>query len=471
MQKELSVDLLIIGAGTAGISAFKEASKITKNIVIIDQGPLGTTCARVGCMPSKTLLQVADYFHERMYFEKMGIMGADQLKVDIKKIMIHVRQLRDYFTAGIIKYLESVGDHFIKGHAALCEPNVIRINQQKIIAKSIIIATGSNSIIPQEWQSFPLLTSENIFEQDFFHEKMAVIGAGPIGLELGQALSRLNIEVNAFHSHEFIGKLSDPIVNAAAIKIMRDEFSLHLGNNKVSIEKNNNAFLIKNDKDTFNAQQILASVGKKSNLTDFKLERFGVMVNASGIPIYDRTTMQINQFPLFIAGDVNQDKPLLHEAADDGRIAGYNAVRDKPHCFVRRTPLMIIFTQPNIAIVGKSYHSLQNTNFIIGAVDFSDQGRARIQSKNKGILHIYADREDGKLLGAEMIAPTGEHLAHMLAWAIQQNMTVFDMLQMPFYHPTVEEGLRTALYDIAKQVNNKRHSFDLVMCYSGSIFT
>ncbi len=89
---------------------------------------------------------------------------------------------------------------------------------------------------------------------------------------------------------------------------------------------------------------------------------------------------------------------------------------------------------------------------IVGAVDFNDQGRARIQSKNKGILHIYADRKNGKLLGAEMIAPAGEHLAHMLASAIQQNMSVFNMLEMPFYHPTVEEGMRTALEDIAKKI-------------------
>lgn len=463
----MSVDLAIIGAGTAGLSAFKEARKVTKNIVIIDQGPFGTTCARVGCMPSKTLIQVADYFYERTYFEKMGIMGADQLKVDIKKVMIHVRQLRDYFTSGIIQYLDSLGDHFIKGHAKLCEPNVIKINQQKIIAKNIIIATGSNSVIPKEWQSFAssLLTSENIFEQDFFQEKIAVIGAGPIGLELGQALSRLKIEISAFHSHDFIGKLSDPTVNAAAIKILQNEFSLYIGN-RVSVERNNDKFLIKNDKDTFTADQVLASLGKKVNLADFNLERFGVAVNSSGIPIYDYTTMQINNLPIFIAGDADQDRPLLHEAADEGRIAGYNAVRDKQDCFVRRTPLMITFTQPNIAIVGQSYHFLQDINFITGAVDFADQGRARIQSKNKGILHIYANREDGKLLGAEMIAPGGEHLAHMLAWAIQQNMSVFDMLQMPFYHPTIEEGMRTALQDIAKQVTKKKSSFHLVMCDS-----
>ena len=467
MQKEISVDLAIIGAGTAGLSAFKEASKVTKNIVIIDHGPLGTTCARVGCMPSKTLLQVADYFYERTYFEKMGITGADQLKIDIKKVMRHVRQLRDYFTAGTVKYLESLGDPFIKGHAELCEPNIIKINQQKIIAKSIIIATGANSIIPEEWQLFPsLLTSENIFEQDFFHEKMAVIGAGPIGLELGQALSRLNIEVSAFHSHEFIGKLTDPIINAAAIKILRDEFSLYVGNNRVSVEKNNGEFLIKNDKQTIATQQILATIGKKSNITDLNIERFGVAVNASGIPLYDDTTMQINLSKIFIAGDVDQDKPLLHEAADEGRIAGYNAVRDKPHCFMRRTPLMITYTQPNIAIVGKSYRSLKEIDFIIGAVNFNDQGRARIQSKNRGILHIYADRENGKLLGAEMIAPAGEHLAHMLAWAVQQNKSVFDILQMPFYHPAVEEGMRTALQEIAKQVIKKQSSFDLVMCHS-----
>jgi dihydrolipoamide dehydrogenase len=466
MRKETSVDVAIIGAGTAGISAFKEVSKITKKILLIDHGPLGTTCARVGCMPSKALIQVADYYHNRINYGELGIKDADKLNIDISAVMKHVRKLRDYFTSSTLKYIDSLGKQFIKGSAEFFEPNILKINQHTIIAKNIIIATGTSSIVPNEWHTLSnqILTSENIFEQENFQKKIAVIGAGPIGIELGQALSRLDIEINMFHSHEFIGELSDPVVNTCAIKIFQNEFPLHL-HHKASVEKNKNALIVKSGKMSVSTDQIVVSLGQKPNLETLNLEKIGIKLDKTGLPLYDRGTMKIKNFPIYIAGDAGKFRPLLHEAADGGRITGYNAVRQNPLCFARRTPLMIIFSQPNIAIVGKSFKDLEGIDFIIGEVRFEDQGRSRIMMQNTGILRIYADRENGRLLGSEMIAPEGEHLAHLLALAIQQNMTVFDFLQMPFYHPTVEEGMRTALRDMASQVNNKQHeNFELLIC-------
>lgn len=471
MDKEVSVDLAIIGAGTAGISAFKEASKLTNKIILIDHGPLGTTCARVGCMPSKVLIQIANYFHSRKSFSELGIEGSEKLTVNIPTAMRYVRKLRDYFTSGTIKYLDSLGNQFIRGNAVFYEPNVIRVNELKIIAKSFIIATGTSSIIPHEWEAFSdkILTSENIFEQENFEDKIAVIGAGPIGLELGQALSRLGIEIAMFHSRGFIGHLNDPLVNEYAIKIFQDEFPLHL-NSKASIKKHDRSLIVETHKANFITDQVLVSMGRKPNLENLNLEILGIKMDESGLPIHDKTTMKIQDLPIYIAGDASKFKPLLHEAADEGRITGYNAVRKTQHCFIRRTPLMIIFTEPNIAVIGKSFHELKNTDFIIGEVQFEDQGRARIMLQNKGILRIYADQNNGKLLGAELIAPAGEHLAHLLAGAIQQNLTVFDMLKMPFYHPVVEEGMRTALRHAATQVKNKTHkNFELVMCDSEAV--
>ena len=165
---------------------------------------------------------------------------------------------------------------------------------------------------------------------------------------------------------------------------------------------------------------------------------------------------------MFITGDATRERQLLHEAADEGYIAGYNAVHE-PYCFRRRTPLSIIFSDPNIAVVGKRYQDLFNQqDMIVGEVNFSQQGRSRIMSKNKGLLRIYAEPETGILLGAEMIAPSGEHLAHLLAWAIQQKMTVSDALQMPFYHPVVEEGMRTALRELSSKMHLSRK--EIILC-------
>lgn len=179
--------------------------------------------------------------------------------------------------------------------------------------------------------------------------------------------------------------------------------------------------------------------------------------------------MQVGSLPIFIAGDVNADRPVLHEAADEGRIAGFNSVQEHPHCFQRRTPLTIVFSEPNVAMVGQSFAALKDRNIALGEARFDNQGRAKVMAERAGILRVYGDKADGRLLGAELAAPRGEHLAHLLAWAIQKDMTVFEMLQLPFYHPVIEEGLRTALRALSQQVKAKRPTFELAMCDSAAV--
>ena len=177
-------------------------------------------------------------------------------------------------------------------------------------------------------------------------------------------------------------------------------------------------------------------------------ERTGLVRNAHGVPSYDSGTLQCGNSPIFIAGDANHDVPLLHEAADEGRIAGENAARfPDVRPGMRRASLAIVFTDPQIAIVGNGYAEARHIPHVVGAVSFEDQGRSRVMLRDRGLLHVYAEIATGKFLGAEMIGPDAEHIGHLLAWALQLEMTVARMLEMPFYHPVVEEGLRTALRD------------------------
>ena len=166
--------------------------------------------------------------------------------------------------------------------------------------------------------------------------------------------------------------------------------------------------------------------------------------------------MQIEDFPIYLAGDVTGDYPLQHEAADEGRIAGYNAVHETQR-FKRKTPLAIVFSDPQIAFVGLSYEEIkEDASVVTGSFDFSKQQRALLMNKNKGMAKIYVQKSDGKLLGAQIAAPAGEHLAHHIAWAIERGLTVHDMLEFPFYHPTLEEGLFMMLLSCNKQLDIKK---------------
>jgi dihydrolipoamide dehydrogenase len=173
--------------------------------------------------------------------------------------------------------------------------------------------------------------------------------------------------------------------------------------------------------------------------------------------------MQIGNLPVFIAGDANVDVPLLHEGADEGFIAGHNAVREHPECFQRRTRLAIVFTDPNIATVGRSFASLDQSEAVVGEVDLKNQGRLRMSGEDRGYIRVYADAKSGLLLGAELCAPHGEHMAHWLALAMHRHATIADLLRAPFYHPVVEEGLRTALRSASKQLSPAR-GLDLAAC-------
>ncbi len=193
---------------------------------------------------------------------------------------------------------------------------------------------------------------------------------------------------------------------------------------------------------------VIAATGRSPNVRGLGLERTSLDLDARGVPVFDRSTMQCGAHPIFIAGDANDDLPLLHEAADEGRIAGENAARyPDVRPGLRRTPLAVVFSDPQLAVIGQRHADLVPGTFVIGAASFENQGRSRVMLRNRGLLHVYADVATGLIAGAEMIGPDAEHLGHLLAWAIQSGMTVAQALEMPFYHPVVEEGLRTALRD------------------------
>lgn len=469
MSKVADVDVAIIGAGTAGLSAYSEVRKVTERVVLINGGPAGTMCARVGCMPSKVLIQVANDFHRRYRFREEGILGDEYLCVDRSRVLAHVRSLRDHFVDSVLQSTKKLGDHYREGYARFLSPTILDVDGQRINAKRTIIATGSRPIVPPEWR-VPvdrLLTTDSLFEQPQLPSSLGVIGLGAIGVEIGQALARLGVQVIGCSDSQRVAGLTDPEVNACMRNILQEEFPLHTGM-PVTVQSEGGSLAIKGEATVY-VDQILASLGRRPAVTDLGLENLGVPLNTQGLPPYDPTTLQVSNLPIFIAGDVDGDRPLLHEAADDGRIAGFNSVQDTSHCFQRRTRLSIVFSEPNVALVGQHFAALQQQEIAIGTVNFAQQGRATILGENKGMLKVYGDPHTGCLLGAELAAPRGEHLAHLLAWAVQKKMTVFDLLQLPFYHPVVEEGLRTALRDLSHKVHTRRSLFDLALCDSAAI--
>jgi dihydrolipoamide dehydrogenase len=216
------VDVAIIGAGSAGLSARREVAKKTDNYIVIDNGILGTTCARVGCMPSKVLIQAANDFHRRYKHEEQGIYGSENLKVEINDVMKHVRKLRDRFVRGVDSGMSTwVSDkHLIRKRASFIDQNTLDLDGEKVHADKIIIATGSTPTIPKELEEHKefLLTTDFLFEQENMPKSILVLGLGVIGIELGQALHRLGVNVLGVARRRIIAGVSDPELREYVVK-------------------------------------------------------------------------------------------------------------------------------------------------------------------------------------------------------------------------------------------------------------
>ena len=459
-MEERQVDVAIIGSGSAGLYAMSKVRPSGKSVVLINGGELGTTCARVGCMPSKAVIQIAEDFHRRGVFKRFGVEGHERLSVDVSEAMGYVQDLRDVFVERVISNsTDKMPDGmFVAGYTRFVEPNLLEMDDgQRIRAGKVIIATGSRPIVPAAWEPFRdrIITTDDFFELEELPTSIAVIGLGVIGLEIGQSLHRLGCKVVGIDMQEAVGGLTDPVAIKSAVDIIGSEMELWLGQGAQISEGSNGRLRVSAGDNTIEVERVLASMGRQPNVEKLGLDAIGVPVDKRGVPLFDPNTMQVGDLPLFLAGDVTGERPLLHEAGDEGRIAGQNAVSDTVSSYRRKTPLNITFCDPNIVQVGQPFAALDLDSSAIGEVQMAPVGRAIIMAKNKGVIRVYADKASGTMLGAEMVCIKAENLGHLLAWSIQQGLTVGDLLQMPFYHPVIEEALQAALYDLYAKVDAK----------------
>ncbi|MCB2263894.1 MAG: dihydrolipoyl dehydrogenase [Candidatus Thiosymbion ectosymbiont of Robbea hypermnestra] len=470
-MEERSVDVAVIGSGTAGLNAIGQIRRAGKSFVLINGGEPGTTCARVGCMPSKAMLQVAEDYHRHRQPSQYIGDGRGESVLDGREAMEHVRDLRDTFVDRVLGNSTDnmPEDLFIQDYARFVAPTLLEVAGQRIRAGRVVIATGSRPLVPPAWRAFGerVLTTDDLFELEDLPASVAVIGLGTVGLELGQGLHRLGVGVTGFDQLTTLGNTQDPEVSACAIDLLGKGFPIHLGR-AAEITEEGDKLRVTAGAHSVLVERVLCSIGRVPNVENLGLENLGVALNDRGLPAYNRHTMQVGDLPVFLAGDVDGERPILHEAGDEGKIAGYNAARDRITAFRRKAPLAINFCDPNICFVGARWDDLDPETTAVGQIKFAPVGRALIMGRNRGLLRVYAGKSSGVILGAEMIAPRGEHLAHLLCWCIEQGLTVGRLLRMPFYHPVIEEALQAALYDLYGKVEAKNEGLTELATLTGA---
>ena len=469
------VSVAVIGAGTAGQNAFRQARRIKDDVLIVNDGFWTTTCIAVGCMPSKLLIAAADRAYDTNHSSEFGVHASAQ--INGKQVMERVRAERSHFASYIEEQVDSwPEDNKIAGRARINKQGLIEVNDELIEAEQIIVATGSSTFIPEGWTDKlgkTLLTSDTVFELSDLPKSMAVVGAGAIGLELAQAFTRLGVDVTLFNQVKRVAGLKDDDINNKAIDCLSRELTMHLGSKIINVgseavdsqenEDNSSsvaAFIDYEDSagaaQQWQGEYVLVATGRRNNIEELGVENLGVELDEKNRPKQlDKKTGKIGDLDVYIVGDANANIPLLHVASDEGFSAGSMVCDNKKDAYIRppATPFSIVFCSPQIVNVGMSLPEIQEDSeleHVIGKVSFDNQGRSRVMGVNCGLLHIYGCKKTDRILGASMVAPDAEYIGHILAMAITNNLSIKDMLDTPFYHPTILEGLRTALRDVQR---------------------
>lgn len=282
MEKR-EVDVAIIGAGTAGMVAYQRVRKVTDKVVLIEGDQYGTTCARVGCMPSKLLIAAADNAYQMAQGELFGV-SAGGITVDGKRVMERVRSERDRFVGSVIRSVEKFPEeHRIMGHARFTGPNRLVIdNETEIHAQRIIIATGSRPNIPGFLKEAKdrLIVNDDIFDWQDLPESVVVFGPGVIGLELGQALSRLGVRVRMFGVGGAVGPIRDDSIREYALQRFNEEFPLDPDGDVKWVERVDGGVAV-----TFTDRSIDGGAGEKTEIFEYLLAATGRRPNVDGLDI------------------------------------------------------------------------------------------------------------------------------------------------------------------------------------------
>ncbi len=477
-KPDVTVDVAVIGSGTAGVVAHTMAKRGgAERVLMIEDGPYGTMCARVGCMPSKALIAAAHAAENIRHAPTFGVHvpcdGEGEVRVDPVAVLERVRAERDRLSGHEVKRIERMPEaEKLRGTARFVAPGRLEVTNREgdeptvtvVEAKAVVVATGSYQWVPDVLQGLGdrLLDNEALFALPALPKSLAVVGTGVIGMELGQAMHRLGVRTTFLSVLPQIASATDPAVQDKLHALFEAELDMHLPVKVTAARRDGDEVeLTWEDADgtshTGRFERVLAATGRRPRVAELNLEAAGVPLNDKGLPQYDPETMRCGETAVFLAGDVTNAKMLQHEAAAEGRVAGRNAARYPEIERVKpRTGLAIVFTDPQIAQCGQTFAQLTEAgvDFAVGEVDLKNQTRLQVMGENKGLLRLYGDRATKRLLGAELTGPNAEHLAHLITWAIELELTVPRMLALPFYHPVVEEGLRGALAKLNKALKS-----------------
>lgn len=453
------LDVAVIGGGPAGyIAAIRAAQLGLKVLCVEKRGSLGGTCLNVGCIPSKALLNITHKFHEaHNHFNRWGINFVDLPKLDLTQMMAHKYSVVNNLTSGIEGLFKANGVHYMKGEAIMLEPTKIAIvGGEQFNAKNIIIATGSEpATLPniQDIDEEIIVSSTGALNIKRVPEKMVVIGAGVIGLELGSVYARLGTQVIVVeYGNRICPSLDNEMGDMLKKSLVRNlEFIFKLSSEVTEIKKNNGSATVvikdrnNNKEEIINCDRVLLAAGRKPVVPESVVKTLELSLEKGRIPLIDDKTMRVKE-NVFAIGDCIRGPMLAHKAEEEGIAVAEYLAKGTPIEINYSAIPSVVYTHPELAGVGMTEQDVKKAKipYIKGTFPMAANSRARANDTTEGMVKILAEKDSKKLLGAWVFNDQAGEMIHELAIGVEYGASAEDVGRVCHAHPTLSEAIKEA---------------------------
>ncbi len=455
---------VVIGGGPGGyVCAIRLAQLGLKTACIESRGSLGGTCLNVGCIPSKSLLNLSEEFHKVKNLSNKGI-EVGEVKLNLPKMMKSKEKAVTILTKGVEFLLKKNKVTYYRGTGSFKSKKEILIkdknNKETIIqTEKVIIATGSVPVsLPNiEIDEKLIVSSTGALNLEKVPKKMVVVGGGYIGLEMGSVWSRLGSEVHVVEFLDHITPGMDKEISKEFMKILNKQgINFHLQHKVEKVTKSNSGVIVstsnkEGNKINFECEVVLISVGRKPNTDGLNLEKIGIELDNKK-RIKTNESFKTNLDDIYAIGDVIAGPMLAHKAEDEGMAVAENIAGQSGHVNYDTIP-GVIYTTPEVASIGKTEEQLKEKNikYKIGKFSFMANSRAKAIDEAEGFVKILADEKTDKVLGAHLIGPHAGELIAEIGIAMEFGASSEDIARTCHAHPTFSEAVKEAALSVDKR--------------------
>jgi dihydrolipoamide dehydrogenase len=444
----IETETLVVGAGPGGYVAAIRAAQLGQKVTIVEKGNLGGVCLNVGCIPSKALISAGHRYEIATHSEDMGIK-AEKVTVDFQKVQEWKASVVKKLTNGVEGLLKGNKVEIVRGEAYFVDANTVRVmtenSAQTYKFKNAIIATGSRPIeLPAFKFSKRVLDSTGALNLPEIPKSMVVIGGGYIGTELGTAYANFGTKITILEGADEIlsgfEKQMSAVVKRRLKKKGVDVFTNALAKGVEEREDGVTVtFEVKGETKTIDAEYVLVTVGRRPNTEELGLEQLGIKMTERGLIEIDKQC-RTSVPNIYAIGDIVQGPPLAHKASYEGKIAA-EAIAGHPSEIDYLAIPAVVFSDPECASVGyfEKQAIEEGIDVITAKFPFGANGRALALNDADGFLKLVLTKEDGVIIGAQIVGPNASDMIAELGLAIEAGMTAEDIAMTIHAHPTLGE--------------------------------